>query len=72
MLDKIKIYLTTESGIYTALFSILALSEQIYNGLYGSKFSITDLMTIYAFIVTNLNIQHGINSKYNSEMGVKP
>jgi hypothetical protein len=72
MLYKIKIYLTQESSFYTVLFSFLAIGAWAYNGMYGGKFSLSDLMQVYAFIISHLTIKHGIDSKYNSEMGVKP
>lgn len=72
MLDKIKKYLTQESSIYTVIFAFLAIGAWIYNGMYGGKFSLTDLMQVYAFIISHLTVKHGIDSKYNSVEGVKP
>ena len=72
MLEKIKRYFTQESSIYTVLFAFLGVGGWAYNGMYATKFSLSDLMQIYGFIIAHLTVNHGIDSKYNSEIGVKP
>lgn len=72
MLEKIKKYLMQESSIYTVLFAFLGVGGWFWNGLYGSKFSLSDLMQIYGFIIAHLTVNHGIDSKYNSREGEKP
>ena len=72
MLDKIKKYLTQESSVYTVIFSFLGIGEQIYNGLYGGKFNIADLFSIYGFIISHLTIKYATDSKFNTTEGQKP
>ena len=72
MLDKIKKYLMQESSLYTILFAALGIGEQVYNGLYGGKFNITDLFSIYGFIISHLTIKYAADSKYNTNTGEKP
>ena len=72
MLDKIKKYLTQESSIYTVIFSILGIGGWFYNGMYGTKFSLTDLMTVYGFIISHLTIKYATDSKFNTTEGQKP
>jgi len=71
-MDKLINYLSGESRFYTVLFSVLGIGGWFWNGLYGSKFSLTDLMTMYAFIIGHLTIRRGIDSKYNSKEGEMP
>ena len=72
MLDKIKKYLTQESSVYTVIFAFLGIGEQIYNGLYGGKFNIADLFSIYGFIISHLTIKYATDSKFNTTEGQKP
>ena len=72
MWNKIINYFTGESRFYTVLFSILGIGGWFWNGFYGSKFNLDDLMKIYLFIIGHLTIRRGIDSKYNSTLGQKP
>jgi hypothetical protein len=72
MLDNIKQYFTRETSFYTGLFAFLAISGWILNGWRGTHFILNDLMQIYAWIIGQITIRHGIDSKYNSAEGEKP
>ena len=72
MMDKIINYFSGESRFYTVLFCLLGIGGWFWNALYGSKFNLTDLATIYGFIITHLTIRRGIDSKYNSKEGEEP
>lgn len=49
--------------VYAVLFfAVLAISEQVYNGLWGSKFVIKDLTDIFTYVFSQLSVKHGFDS----------
>lgn len=71
-MDKLITYLKTDIGFYVGLFAFLGISEQLYNGIYSTKFVIRDLMDVATFVFGQLSIKHGIDSAFNSPKGEKP
>jgi len=48
------------------IFGVLAISEQIANGLLSTKFVIKDLMDIFTYIFTQLSTKYGLDSLLNT------
>jgi uncharacterized membrane protein len=70
--DKIKNYALTSWGVYTIIFAIIAMYAWFSNALKGTHFDIKQLEDIYAFIIGQLGIKHGIDSVWNSPKDAYP
>lgn len=72
-MDKF-IAILQRNTIVTAVvfYSVLALSAWTANAIIATKFIIKDLNDIFMFVFGQLTAQHGIDSVFNSDRGVKP
>ncbi len=59
-------------GIYTMVFVIIWLSAWVMNGIMNTLFDLDRLLELYAWLMTQLNVTHAVNSIWNSPKGVHP
>jgi hypothetical protein len=72
MILKIKNYLMGAIGFYSTFFILIWMIAWILNGYHGYKFDLKTLQDFYMFVLSQLNITHGINSIFNSNKGEMP
>lgn len=56
----------------TAFFIVVYLIAWILNGLYQTKFDLSNLTNFYLMVVGKQQVQHGIDSIFNSQRGQNP
>lgn len=59
-------------GFYTVLFVIIWIIAWVLNAVKNTHFDLDRLRDIYAWLMTQLNATHAINSIWNSPKGVSP
>jgi hypothetical protein len=59
-------------GFYTALFIVFWLIGWVLNAMCNNHFDLNQLRDIYAWLMTQLNATHAINSIWNSPKGNRP
>ena len=62
-------YLDEHILIAVALYIVLAVGEQISNGIFSTKFVIKDLTDIFVWVFGQLSIKYGIDSGLNTKIG---
>lgn len=58
--------------LFTIVVSIPWLVGWVRNAEYGAKYNLADLQNMYIWVATQLNAQHLINSKWNSQQDKPP
>lgn len=71
-MEQLRQYLRTDIGFYVSLFAFLGITEQLSNGIIGTRFDTKQLTDIFVFIFGQLSIKHGIDSALNSKRGESP
>lgn len=56
----------------TAFFIVVYLIAWVLNGLYSTKFDLSNLTNFYLMVVGKQQVQHGIDSIFNSQRGQTP
>jgi len=59
-------------GFYTTVFMLLWLIGWVANAVYNTHFDLDRLRDMYAWIMTQVNANHAINSIWNSPKGCHP
>jgi hypothetical protein len=72
MWDKIKDALKTGMGFYTSFFIFIWLISWTLKAIKGYNFDLNALKDIYVWLMTQLNLTHGIDSVFNSPRGEMP
>ena len=72
MYNKIKGLLQGGIGFYTAVFISVYLTAWVLNAVQNMHFDLDRLREIYAWLMTQLNANHAVNSIFNSPKGVMP
>jgi hypothetical protein len=71
MINQVAIHFLRSIGLFIGVFSFIILVLWIYgwhmNAKYGTHYDLNALRDIYAYIITQINAYHGINSIWNSK-----
>ena len=68
---KVKPWLANLAGC-TAFFVLIFLAAWIINGIYQTRFDLASLQNFYLMVVAKQQVQHGIDSVFNSQRGELP
>ncbi len=68
---KVKPWLANLAGC-TAFFVLIFLAAWIINGIYQTRFDLASLQNFYLMVVAKQQVQHGIDSVFNSQRGEQP
>ena len=68
---KAKPWLANLAGC-TAFFVLIFLAAWIINGIYQTRFDLASLQNFYLMVVAKQQVQHGIDSVFNSQRGEQP
>ncbi|MGL5271292.1 MAG: hypothetical protein ACRC7I_12370 [Selenomonadaceae bacterium] len=56
----------------TAFFVLIFLVAWVINGIYQTRFDLASLQNFYLMVVAKQQVQHGIDSVFNSARGEQP
>ena len=68
---KVKPWLANLAGC-TAFFVLIYLIAWVVNGIYQFHFDLNSLQNFYLMVVAKQQVQHGIDSVFNSQRGEQP